>query len=98
MKNATNKNQPIGFAVEINDTTDIGLAILIAEDDAGSYLPVGSVSMIAEGRDIARRDLRSRMRKLEEGGEPFCPEICKVWMRGLDGDYTVAATFDPTEL
>ncbi len=88
---------PSGFAVEITDATDLGLAMLIAEDDAGGYFPVGPVSTVAEGREIARRDLRSRMRQLEQGGEPFCPETYKVWARGLDGVYA-AATFDPSEL
>jgi hypothetical protein len=60
--------------------------------------PVGPVSTIAEGREIARRDLRSRMRQLDQGGEPICPEIYKVWARGLDGGYAVAATFDASEL
>jgi hypothetical protein len=97
MKTATMKSQDNGFAVEITDATDLGLAMLIAED-AGSYFPLGPVSTIAEARDIARRDFRSRMRKLEEGGEPFCPEIYKVWARGLDGVYAVTPTFDPSTL
>ncbi len=52
------KNHPNGFAVEIADATDLGLAMLIAEDDAGGLFPLGSVSTIAVGREIARRDLR----------------------------------------
>jgi hypothetical protein len=72
--------------------------MLIAEDDAGGYFPLGPVSTIAEGREIAHRDLQSRMRKLEQGGEPLCPETYKVWARGLDGVYAVTATFDPSTL
>jgi hypothetical protein len=88
---------PSGFAVEITDATDLGLAMLISEDDAGGYFPLGPVSTMAEGREVARRDLRSRMRQLEQNGEPFCPATYKVWARGLDGVYA-AATFDPSEL
>jgi hypothetical protein len=98
MKTATMKNQNNGFAGEITDATDVGLAMLIAEDDTGSYFPVGPVSTMAEGREVARRDLRSRMRQLEQNGERFCPATYKVWARGLDGVYAVAAAFDPTAL
>ncbi len=90
--------KPNGFAVEIADGTDVGLAMLIAEDDEGNYFPVGPVSTIAEGREIARRDLCNRMRQLEQGGEPVWPETYKVWARDLDGVYAVAATLDPTTL
>jgi hypothetical protein len=70
--------------------------MLIAEDDAGGYLPIGPVSTISEAHEIAREDLRSRM--LERGsGEPCCPAVYKVWAQGLDG-YAVAAEFDLSQL
>jgi hypothetical protein len=71
--------------------------MLIVEDDAGGYLPVGPVSTISEAREIAQEDLRNRMRAVEQGGEPICPAAYKVWAHGLDG-YTVAAEFCPCNL
>jgi hypothetical protein len=94
------KNQPNvtpGFAIRLTDETDLGIAVLIAEDDAEAYLPLGPVSTIAEGREIARQDLRHRMQEIERGGEPFCPSVYKVWARGLHG-YLVAAEFEASSL
>lgn len=82
-----------GFAIRLTDETDLGIATLIVEDDAGGYLLLGPVSTIAEGREIAQQDRRHRMWQLERGGKPFCPAIYKVWAHGLDG-YAVAAEFD----
>jgi hypothetical protein len=31
------------------------------------------------------------MRALESGGEPACPAAYKLWTRGFDGAYQVAA-------
>ena len=58
MKTAGMKNRPNGFTVEITDATDPGLAMLIAEADAGGCFPFGPVSTIAEGREVAGRDLQ----------------------------------------
>lgn len=95
------KTQPTnttpGFAIRLTDETDLGNAMLIAEDDAGGYLPLGSVSTIAEAREIAQQDLGRRMQQLDRGDEPFCPAIYRVWARGLDG-YVVAAEFDASHL
>jgi hypothetical protein len=38
---------------------------------------------INEGREIVESDLRCRMRHLERGGMPECPERCLVWARGI---------------
>ena len=38
-----------------------------------------------------------RMQQLEEGDEPFCPAVYKVWARGLHG-FAVAAEFEPKSL
>jgi hypothetical protein len=58
-----------GFGTRLTDTTDLGIAMLIAVDNAAGYLPVATVSTIAEGREIAQDDLRRRMQQLERGGE-----------------------------
>jgi len=62
-KQQTRMNATPGFAIEIKDDTELGLAMLIAEDEEGHYLPVGSVININEGREIAQSDLRRRMRQ-----------------------------------
>ena len=84
-----------GFAIEIKDDTELGLAILIAEFGDGTYQPVGVVVSIDEAREIASSDMRGRMRDLERGGTPACPERYLVWAQGLDGDYITAATIQP---
>ena len=84
-----------GFAIEIKDDTELGLAILVAEFGDGTYQPVGVVVSINEAREIAGSDMRGRMRDLERGGTPACPERYLVWAQGLDGEYITAATIQP---
>ena len=94
----TNRPAPTpGFAIRITDETNLGIALLIAEDDGGTYEPVGPVATIAEAREIANRDYGIRQGKLQNSGEPLCPAAYKVWALGLEG-YVVAAEFDPTNL
>ena len=92
----TTKNQPNqatpGFSIQLTEQTDLGIAMLIAEDDDGGYLPIGPVSTIAEGREIAQHHLCKQMSRLACGQEPFCPAMYKVWAHGLDG-HAVAAEF-----
>jgi hypothetical protein len=76
-----------GFAIEIKDDTELGLAILIAEFGDGNYQPVAAVVSINEARDIAASNSRCRMKELERGGEPACPERYVVWAQGYDGSY-----------
>jgi hypothetical protein len=47
------KDATPGFAIRLTDETELGIAMLIAEDDAGGYLPLGPVATIAEAREIA---------------------------------------------
>jgi hypothetical protein len=42
---------------------------------------------INNGRDVAHGDMRSRMKDLERGGAPACPECHLVWVQGIDGEY-----------
>src|ERR1039458_3834500 len=92
MKNAIKKQQrqksSNGFAIPLTDSTNLGLAMLIAESEDGRYEPVGVVASISEAREIAGSDLQGRMRRLEHGGDPgMCPWAYKVWANGIDGDY-----------
>jgi hypothetical protein len=84
-----------GFAIEIKDDTELGLAILVAEFGDGNYQPVGVVVSINEAREIADSDMRGRMRDLEHGKTPACPERYLVWAQGLNGEYITATTIQP---
>ena len=48
----------LGFAIEIKDETELGLAILIAVYAASGYRPVGVAVSISEAREIAERQWR----------------------------------------
>jgi len=80
-------NATPGFAIEIKDDTELGLAMLIADFGNGRYQPIGVVISINEAREIAECNMRARMRELEKGGTPACPESYVVWAQGLEGDY-----------
>ena len=92
------KDATPGFAIRLTDETELGIAMLIAEDDSGTYEPLGPASTLGEARELAQHDMRLRRRELERGGNPLCPAVYKVWARGLEGDYKVAAEFDPSTL
>ena len=99
----TNKNDKQtatkGFAIELTESTQLGIAILIAEDEEGQYEPVAVVASIGEAREIAESDLRGRMRRLERGDDPgLCPYEYKVWANGIDGDYRIAITLPASSL
>jgi hypothetical protein len=102
MKNATTKKQPAatpGFAIPLTETTNLGLAMLIAESEDGQYEPVGVVASISEAREIAASDLKGRMRHLERDQDPgLCPYSYKVWANGINGDYRVAIELTATQL
>jgi hypothetical protein len=103
MKHTTKKQQKQtptnGFAIPLTDTTDLGLAMLIAESEDGQYEPVGVVASISEAREIAESDLKGRMRRLERGADPgLCPYTYKVWANGIDGDYRIAVELSATSL
>src|SRR4051794_10306657 len=54
-----------GFAIPIFRDTDLGIATLIVEDEEGHYEPVNYASSLGEGFEMAKEDLRSRERRLE---------------------------------
>ena len=89
--NRAPKNSP--FACPILDDTNLELAMLIVEDDAGNYEPLGVVVNIREAREIAEDDFRRRVRELERGGTPLAPALYRVFARGIDGGYHEAARF-----
>ena len=86
-----------GFAIQLTDNTELENGMLIAENQAGSYLPIAAVISIAEARELAQDDFRRRRRQVERDGvDPMYPEVYKVWARGWDG-CAVAAVFDCTK-
>jgi hypothetical protein len=88
-----------GFAIPLTETTNLGLAMLIAESEDGQYEPVGVVASISEAREIASSDLKGRMRRLErDQATGLCPYSYKVWANGIDGDYHIAIELSATKL
>jgi hypothetical protein len=91
MNNITRTQKPYGgFGIEITESTDLGLAMLIAEFADGHYRPVAVVTNIREAREVARSDFRDRKRRLEQGGEGICPHAYIVWARAIDGEQRIA--------
>ena len=90
----TTSAQNDGFSVALTDETDLGLAILILEIEDSDHQPIAVVSTIAEAREIARHDLGTRIRELEDGGAPLCPYGYRVWAQGLGGEYRSAAEIE----
>ena len=74
-------------ALTIAPDTQLGLAMLIAEDDDGHYEPVASAGTISEAQEMAASDFRNRMHRVEEGQDVLCPVVYKLWARGADGCY-----------
>jgi hypothetical protein len=92
---STPKNATPGFAIKIEDDTELGLAILVAEFAGETYQPIAVVVSINEAKEIAEGNMRQRMNDLERGGEPACPECYRVWAQGLGGDYIAAKEIAP---
>ncbi len=85
-----------GFAIPLKPETDLGLAMLIAENEEGRYEPVAVASSISEAKELAESDFRGRMRRLERtGGGRLCPIRYNLWAQGVDGDYIIAENIRP---
>jgi hypothetical protein len=85
-----------GFAIPLQPDTELGLAMLIAEDEEGHYEAVAVASTVNEAKELAESDLRARQRRLECGEDPgLCPFVYKLWARGADGRYIVAHETKP---
>ncbi len=78
----------------IEETTDLGIGMLVAESEAGAYQPVATVSTIREGREIAANDMRNRMRRIEQGADPLCPARYLVWAQGATGEYATVTEIE----
>ena len=54
-----------GFAIPLENDTDLGLALLIVDDEEGHYEPVANVATINEAKELAAADLRRRRGRFE---------------------------------
>ncbi len=80
-----------GFAIPLQPDTELGLAMLIAEDEEGRSEPVAIASTIREATELARTDWRARINRLERGEDPgLCVDVYKLWARGIDGQFHIA--------
>jgi len=85
-----------GFAIPLQPDTELGLAMLIAEDEEGHHEPVAVASTINEAKELAESDFLGRQRRLERGEDPgLCPYVYKVWAQGIDGCYLLAHEIKP---
>jgi hypothetical protein len=82
----------------LGQDVDLAVGVLIAEDAARDYEVVEPVSTINEAIELARHDFARRLKDLERGGEPMCPEIYKVWSRDYDGRYALVYEILPANL
>ena len=81
----TNTNQQ---DQQIPPGADLGLAMLIAEDDEGGYEPIAVTSTLNEAYELAASDMARRINQLNRGNEPgFCPARYALWLRGQRGEY-----------
>ena len=72
----------------IRPDADLGLAMLIAEDDEGGYEPIAVTSTLNEAYELAASDMARRINQLNRGNEPgFCPARYALWLRGQRGEY-----------
>ena len=96
MANGTQTRKCNGFAIPLREDTNLGLAMLIAEDEEGHHEPVAVASTINEAKELAECDFRGRQRRLERGEDPgLCPYVYKVWAQGIDGYYLLAHEIKP---
>jgi hypothetical protein len=68
-----------GFAIEIKDDTELGLAILVAVCEAGGYRPVGVAISVNEAREIAESHQRGYTGPRIAGYD--------LWAQGLENAY-----------
>ena len=63
----------------------LGLGILIAESEDGTYQPIGVVESVEEAKDMASANMAARVRDLEKGGSPMSVYCFKVWANSANG-------------
>jgi hypothetical protein len=73
----------------LDESKNLGLAMLLAESEEGQYEPVAVVGSLREAREVAEFDYRTRNRRLQAGESPFCPGGYKVWAGTEEGYRTI---------
>ena len=88
--------RPANDAPALDENAELGFgAMLVAETADGSYGPVSTVSTIREAREIAAQNFRTRVRELEAGNDPICPDRYVVWSQSFAG-YRIICTIQPS--
>ena len=72
---------------------NLGLAILIAENDLGHYEPVGVVGTIQEAREMAQHDMAHRLAELAQDRSPMAADIYRLWGMKSNG-YELLTSID----
>ena len=79
--------------IPVDETIDLGSALLVAEGEGGGYELVAVVSTIREAREFADQDFENRMVEINKGVEPMYPARYAIWTRGHQGKYRIVSTF-----
>ena len=83
-----------GFAIPLEGDTDLGLALLIVEDEQGHYDRSGT-SARSTKRNTSRRTIFAETRTPRCDEDPgLCPRAYKLWARGIDGGFRVACEIE----
>jgi hypothetical protein len=97
-ENARQEATP-GLAILITKDTDLGIAMLIAEDEDEHYAPIGPVVSVNEAYEIAASNLSMRRDEIAEGKDAgICPYAYRVWAAGREGTYRTAWLILASEL
>ncbi len=83
-----------GLSFPIQPNKQLGLAMLIVEDEERNYEPVATVSTIGEAREIAAYNLEMRLQQTEQGEDVLCPFRYKVWAQGGGGTFQIVFAMD----
>lgn len=93
MPNAPAEQTAHRNAMELDPETELGLAMLVAEDEDGATEPINIVTTVGEARELAQEGMRLRMARLDRGEDAgICPFEYKVWARDAGGRYVVVAS------
>jgi len=76
-----------GFNRTLSLDTNLGLAMLILEDEEGHYEPINIASTIEEAREMAISDSQHR------GPDSLCPYVYKLFAAGNGGKLRLVAEF-----
>ena len=73
------------LANALSPKQQLGLAILIAENELGAYEPIGVVGSIEEAREMAREDMAGRFEDMAHDRDPMAVDIYRLWVRKSNG-------------